>query len=146
MLIGFLASTAHGDKPIDIVVGESQFFNADYIKIQSVEPSGSGFEIGATVTVKGTYTLNSVDTADLCFYSTTTLKRGEKPKPTPIQAGQRIKARNGKRKFSLSKVITDDGNPHLTFYHPKTGKPSGGVHFGNKSNVLMKKGWSDDVP
>lgn len=146
MLIAFIAGTARGDSPIDVVIGESQFFNADYIKIQSIESSGTGFEIGATVTVKGTYTLNSVDTADLCFYSTTKLKPGEEPKPTPIQDGQRIKARNGKHKFSLSKVIADDGNPHLTFYHPKTGKPFGGIYFGDKSNVLMKKSWSYDVP
>lgn len=137
---------ARGDKPVDVVIGESQFFNADHIKIQSVTSSERGFEIGATVTVKGTYTLNSVETADLCLFSTTTLKPGEEPKSTPVQDGQRIKAQRGKHKFSLSKVITEDGNPHLTFYHLKTGKPFGGVYFGDKSNVLMKKNWSYEVP
>jgi len=146
MLFGFLAGTVRGDKPVDVVIGESQFFNGDHIKISSVESSGSGFEIGATVTVKGTYTLNSVDAADLCFYSTTTLKPGEKPRPTPSRDSQKTKARKGEHEFLLSKVIGDEGHPHLTFYHPKTGKAFGGVYFGDRSNVLMKKGWSYDLP
>ena len=132
--------------PVDVVIGESQFFNADYIKIQSVKSSGKGFEVGATVTVKGRYALNSADTADLCFYSTTTLKHGEKPKPSPVQDNQRIKARKGRHRFKLSKVIVDNGNPHLTFYNSLTGRPFGGVYFGDKSNVLMKKSWSYDAP
>ena len=146
ILVAFIAGTAHGDGRVDVIVGESQFFNADHIKIKSVTSSGNGFEIGATVTVKGSYTLNSVETADLCFYSTTTLKPGEKPTPTPVQDSQRTKATKGKQRFTLSKVITEDGSPHLTFYHPKTGKPFGGVYFGDESNVLMKKSWSYDVP
>jgi hypothetical protein len=146
MLIAFIVGTARGDKPVELIIGESQFFNADYIKIRSVKSSGSGFEIGAMVTVKGTYILNSVETANLCFYSTTTSKQGAQPKPTPTQDSQRIKARQGKHKFSLSKVIRKDGSPHLTFYHPETGKPFGGVYFGDKSNVLMKKSWSYSPP
>ncbi len=120
--------------------------NADHIEILSVKSSGNGFEIGATVTVKGVYTLNSVETADLCFYSTTTLKPGEKPTPTPVQDSQRAKAQSGKHIFTLAKVIQKEGSPHLTFYHTKTGKPFGGVYFGDKSNVLMKKSWSYNVP
>ncbi len=146
VLIAFNAGPARGDKPVDVVIGEAQYFNADHIKIRSVKSSGKGFEIGATVTVKGKYTLNSVEAANLCFYSTTTVKPGEKPRPTPVQDSQRIKARKGKHKFTLSKVIAKDGRPHLTFYHPKTGKPFGGVYFGDKSNVLMKKSWSYDPP
>jgi hypothetical protein len=148
-----IAGTAFGDQPVDVVIGESQFFNADHIKIESVKSTGRGFEIGAIIAVKGTYTLNSMETADLCFYSTTTSKRGErelkpgyKLKPRRTQHPQRIKAQRGTHKFTVSKVITTDGYPHLTFYHPKTGKPFGGVYFGDKSNVLMKKSWSYDVP
>jgi len=145
-IVGCITGVAHGDKPVDVIVGESQFFNADHIEILSVKSSGNGFEIGATVTVQGVYTLNSIETANLCFYSTTTLKPGEKPTPTPVQDGQQIKAGNGKHIFTLSKIVRKDGNPHLTFYHPKTGKPFGGVYFGEKTNVLMKKSWSYDVP
>lgn len=145
-LIGFLSATARGDKPVDVVLGEAQFFNGDHIKIRSVESSGTGFEIGATVTVKGTYTLNSLDAADLCFFSTTAVKSGEAPRATPTQDGQRTKARRGKHEFVLSKVIGDDEHPHLSFYNPQTGKPFGGVYFGDRAHVLLKKGWSYDLP
>ncbi len=137
-----ISSAAQGDHPVDLIVGEAQFFNADHIEILSVKSSGNGFEIGATVTVEGVYTLNSTETANLAFYSTTKLKPGEKSTPTPIQKSQQIKVQKGKHIFSLSKVISNDGSPHLTFYHTQTGKPFGGVYFGEKSNVLMKKSWS----
>ena len=137
---------AYADKRVDLVVGESQFFNADNITIKSVKSSGNGFEVGATVTVKGVYVLNSVDTAHLGFYTTTSLKQGEKPSPTPVQESQWTTAINGKHKFTLSKTIKRKGNPHLTFYHPETRKPFGGVYFGDKSNVLMKKSWSYNPP
>ncbi len=130
----------HGN-PIVVVIGESQFFNGDHVKIESVTSSGNGFEKGATITVSGIYTLNSLKTADLCFYST-----GEKSIPTPELENQRITARNGTHAFALSKVIGEEGNPHLTFYHPESGKPFGGIYFGDKSNVLMKKGWEYNAP
>lgn len=128
--------------PISLVVGEAQFFNADYIEILSVTSSGKGFEIGATVIVEGVYTLNSAEAAQLAFYSTTMRKTGEKPASTPIQKSQRTRAIRGKHIFKLSKVIENDGKPHLTFYVEKKGKPFGGVYFGDESNVLMKKSWS----
>jgi len=143
MIFAIGVGTAYGgEAPVELVVGESQFFNADYIAIQSVTSSGNGFEIGATITVKGVYTLNSVDAAHLGFYSTTSLKPGEKPTSTPVEKSQSTKAYKGKHKFSLSKTIKKQGSPHLTFYHSETGKPFGGVYFGDESNVLMKKSWS----
>jgi hypothetical protein len=145
-LLVLMTGAAYGDKPVELKVGESQFFNADYIKIKSVKSSGNGFEKGATITVKGIYTLNSLETAHLGFYSTTTLKPGEAPKATPVQDSQRAEAQKGRHRFTLSKVIREDGHPHLTFYHSKTGKPFGGVYFGDKSNVLMKKSWSYNPP
>ena len=132
--------------PIQLVLGEAQFFNGDYIKINDVTSSGDGFEIGATVTVSGTYTLNSIDAAKLCFYSTESLKQGEKPSSTPVQETQRMKVTRGEHVFQLSKIISTDGGPHLTFYHPKTGSAFGGVYFGDKTNAWMKKGWSYDAP
>lgn len=142
----FCPNAVRGENPLEIVVGEAQFFNADYVEIEFVTSSGEGFEEGATVTVRGEYTLNSLDSADLCFYLTTSLKPGVKPKATPIQTSQRIKAQRGKHRFTLSQVISEPGNPHITFYDPETGKPFGGVYFGDESNVLMKKSWSYDAP
>ncbi len=142
----FVAGSANAHKRVDLVIGESQFFHADYIRIKSVKSSGNGFELGATVTVRGVYTLNSVDSAHLGFYTTTSLKAGEKPTPTAVQESQWTIAKKGKHKFKLSKVVKKDGSPHLTFYHSDTRKPIGGVYFGDKSNVLMKKTWSYNPP
>ena len=140
------APMVNATEPVEIVLGEAQFFNGDYIKINDVISSGDGFEIGATITVSGTYTLNSVDTAKLCFYSTESLEQGEKPTATPVQETQRVKATHGEHVFKLSKIISTDGGPHLTFYHPESGSAFGGVYFGDKSNAWMKKGWSYDAP
>ena len=132
--------------PVEFSLGEAQFFNGDYIKINDVTSTGDGFEIGATVTVSGTYTLNSVDNAKLCFFSTEKLHPGEKPNATPVTGSQRVKATRGEHVFQLSKVIKTDGGPHLSFYDTKSGSAFGGVYFGDKSNVWMKKGWSYDAP
>ena len=141
-ILALITGAADAERPVDLVIGESQFFNGDMIDILSVTSSGAGFEQGATVTVEGTYKLNTTESALLGFNSTKRLKPGEKPTPTPGQPNQSTTARKGVHVFVLSKVITDDGSPHLTFYHPVTGKPFGGVYFGDESNVMMKKSWS----
>ncbi|MCO8123516.1 protein kinase [Stieleria sp. TO1_6] len=123
-------------QPIEIAIGESQFAEGDQIEIQTVTSSGDGFEVGATVTVKGVYTLESADTADLCFYSTTTLKAGEKPVATPIQPSQRVEAKRGTHKFTLSKVVRKIGRPHITFYDRTTGNGIGGVYFSEIEHVV----------
>ncbi len=144
--LSVITQAAFAANPVEIVIGDSQFYNEDNITIETVESSGNGFSVGAVVTVAGTYTLNSLTEAELGFYSTVSLKKGEKPTPVPVQATQRVEARNGKHAFSLTMVVRDDGNPHLTFYHQQTGKPFGGVYFGDKGNVLIKKRWSYEKP
>jgi hypothetical protein len=146
IVLSCLTRTLFAANPVEIVIGDSQYYNEDNVTIDTVESSGSGFSVGAVVTVKGTYTLNSLTEAELGFYSTVSLKDGEKPTPVPVELSQRVEARNGKHSFSLSMVVRDTGNPHLTFYHRKTGKPFGGVYFGDKRNVLMKKGWTYERP
>ncbi|MGB7324232.1 MAG: hypothetical protein WBD31_05135, partial [Rubripirellula sp.] len=116
-------------EPVDFVLGKSNLKKGDQIEIQSVTTSGIGFEVGATVTVKGTYTLDSEDAANLCFFSTTKQKAGETPTPTPIQPSQQMKAKRGKHAFTLSKVIGRFGSLHVSFYHPTTGNGMGGVYF-----------------
>jgi serine/threonine protein kinase len=120
------------DKKVDFVLDESHFENKDRIEIQSVTTSGVGLEVGATVTVTGAYTLESVDAADLCFYLTTTLEPGEKPKGKPIQPDQRVEVKKGTNTFALSLVVEEIGRPHITFYHQTTGNPIGGVYFSER--------------
>ncbi|WP_442510399.1 protein kinase domain-containing protein [Novipirellula sp. SH528] len=134
-------STVLATHVVEIDLGDSQFAVGDEIEIQSVTSSGNGFEVGATVMVKGVYTLESAKTADLCFFSTTTLGPEENPTPTPIQPSQRIQATSGTHEFTLSKVITTTGSSHVSFYHPTTGEGMGGVYFAeaNRSKIAEAK-------
>ena len=141
-----IANYAIADNQVPVFLGEAQFYNGDYIKIESVTSTGKAFEVGATVTVIGTYTLNSTDDAKLCFYTTQKLKPGQKPVATSEQKTQRLRAKRGNHTFSLSKVATGNGGPHLTFYNSETGVAFGGIYFGDKTNVWMKKGWSYEAP
>ena len=123
--------------PVDFVLGETNLANGDLIEIQTVTTSGTGFEVGATVTVKGSYTLNSEDVASLAFYSTQL--PGEKPTPTLVQPSQKMKVKRGKHTFTLSKVIGSLGSPHVSFYHPTTGQGMGGVYFSQKERGGIRK-------
>lgn len=117
------------EKDVAFVLGDSSFEPGDNIEIESITSTGEGFEIGATVTVKGQYTLKSNEHAHLGFYSTVALKPGETPVGTPIQRSQMMDAKKGTHPFTLSKRITAIGSPHITFYHPETGRGMGGVYF-----------------
>ena len=125
--------------PVDFVLGKTNLDNGDLIEIQTVTTSGTGFEVGATVTVKGSYTLNSEDAASLAFFSTQL--PGEKVNRTPVQSSQKMKVKRGKHTFTLSKVIGSIGSPHVSFYHPTTGQGMGGVYFSQK-----KEAESDKMP
>ncbi|WP_236623745.1 hypothetical protein [Rhodopirellula baltica] len=144
MLAMPIASIATADNPVVFFLGEAQFFNGDYVKIDSVTSTGDAFEVGATITVAGTYTLNSAEHARLCFYTTQSVKPGDKAVASPELKSQRLDAKRGTHPFTLSKVVTGDGGPHLTFYDSDSA--FGGVYFGDESNVWMKKGWSYDAP
>lgn len=120
-------------KDVAFVLGDSSFEPGDNIEIESITSSGEGFEIGATVTVKGQYTLKTNEHAHLGFYSTVALKPGETPVGTPIQHSQMMDAKKGTHPFTLSKRITAIGSLHITFYHPETGQGMGGVYFAEET-------------
>lgn len=123
-------------KSVDFVLGKTNLANGDQIEIQSVTTTGTGFEVGAMVTVKGTCTLNSEDAATLAFFSTQL--PGETPTPTPVQPSQKMKAKRGKHTFTLSKVIGRIGSPHVSFYHPTTGQGMGGVYFSERKQSASR--------
>ncbi|EMI54018.1 hypothetical protein RSSM_04545 [Rhodopirellula sallentina SM41] len=139
-----IANIATADNPVVFFLGEAQFFNGDYIKIDSVTSTGDAFEVGATITVTGTYTLNSAEHARLCFYTTQRVKPGGKAAASSELKSQRLVAKRGTHPFTLSKIVTGGGGPHLTFYGSSSA--FGGVYFGDESNVWMKKGWSYEPP
>lgn len=122
-------------KEVQFILGESRFVTGDHIEIQSVTSTGKGLEVGAKVTVKGSYTLKSIETADLGFYSTVTLEPGDQFVPIPIQSSQTMHAKKGTHPFTLSTLITTVGSTHLSFYQSKTGEGLGGVYFSAKHNL-----------
>lgn len=145
LIVSMLAAeTSFADNPVAFRVGEAQFFNGDNITIEAVTSTGDGFNAGETVTVTGTYTLNSKDEAKLCFYTTRKSKPSDAVSVSKELASQRLNAKRGTHAFQLSKVAAGDGGPHITFYGPESA--FGGVYFGDESNVWMKKGWSYDAP
>ena len=132
------AHLAEPHNPVAFILGKSNLAKEDRIEIQSITSSGNGIEIGATVTVKGVYTLESAESAKLCFFSTRTLSRGEKPTATPVRASQRTTAKRGTHPFELSKVIMGDNSPHISFYDIKTGQGFGGVYFSEQKKQTSK--------
>ena len=131
-------ASAGPDNPVDFVLGKSNLAKNDRIEIQSITSSGKGFEVGARVTVKGTYTLESAESANLCFFSTVTRASGEKPTSTPVEPSQRTPAKRGTHPFELSKVIMGNNSPHVSFYDIKTGQGFGGVYFSEQKKETPK--------
>ena len=96
-------------------------------------------ETGGRYLLEGTYTLASLDSANLSWSITT---HGPSAS-TPIQASANAAVRRGTGKFRLIETFVYDGWPHVSFY---SGRSHGGVYFGETgatNTVLLKKGWSD---
>ena len=126
-------ASAGPDNPVDFVLGKSNLAENDRIEIQSITSSGKGFEVGARVTVKGTYTLESAESANLYFFSTRNLSSGEPPSPSYVRPSQMTPANRGTHPFELSKVVMGNNSPHVSFYDIETGQGFGGVYFSEQA-------------
>jgi hypothetical protein len=88
----------------------------------------------------GSYTLSSVASADLAWFSTTRGSGGN----TPVTEEEHMKVSRGSGNFHLEKTLLGEGWPHVSFY--VNGHSHGGVYFGEKGlekTILRRKGWSD---
>lgn len=130
-------------EPVSFKLDATEFHNNDSIKIESVESDTSSFKEGSIVVIKGSYTLNSKITANLSFFQTSTEKKHAK---STIANTQTVSTKNGTHNFILAKKMVGSGYPHVTFYNSKTGKPFGGIYFGNEKNLLKTKTWSYAKP
>ena len=126
-----LAQTATQDFPsvVQFELGDSGFLPGDSITIQELRGTSDVIQLDGTYSVTGTYTLASHDTADLCFYATTTNKSF-----TPTDPAQHVHVTKGTGSFRLIKKMNDPGYLHLTFY--SGGHGIGGVYFGQGEWVL----------
>jgi hypothetical protein len=124
---------------IPVALGANEFAPGDNIVIASLRGDRPHLEIGGRYLLEGTYTLASLDSANLSWSITTRGPSG----PTPTQASANAAVRSGKGEFRLSKTFENDGWPHVSFY---SGHSQGGVYFGEsgaEKTVLRQKAWSD---
>ena len=122
-------------KEIPIKLGAKSFHEGDVISIIEAKSTSDKMQIGDTVTIKGKYRLDSVDSANLLLLTTRTKTKGA----IEIDKSQKLKAIKGWHEFELSAIIKHEGILHLTFYS-MSGKPFGGVYFGtaDQSEELNK--------
>jgi hypothetical protein len=126
-------------KEVGYKIGPQLFRDGDNIKIEEVKASSSKFEIGDSVTVKGTYTLESHPDAKISIFVTQTEGDGK----SDILPGQQLEIKEGKGEFELSIDIRHQGYLHVTFY-PKNGSGFGGVYFGKSKQMKEIKDWTLD--
>jgi hypothetical protein len=107
-------------------LGDSQLPPGDSIVIRQVRGTREKFMVGGTYSVDGTYTLSSMDEAELAFYSTS-----KSTNATPVDAKQKMRIKKGSGSFHLIKTIHEDGNLHVSFY-----PGAFGVYFGQGDSVL----------
>lgn len=131
--LGLLAACAssgavqQGSLPYEL--GGELYPFGDAVEIHSVASDSGDYSVGATLTVRGTYRLES--RAGACLYLGVTNNTGrphEVPKPEVDRSRADVKA--GRGEFVLVAPIRSEGYPHVTFYDHETGQPFGGVYFG----------------
>lgn len=126
-------------KEVGYQIGPQLFRDGDSIKIEEVKASSSKFEIGESVRVKGTYTLESHPDAKICIFVTQTEGDGK----SKILPGQQLEIMKGEGAFELSIDIKHEGYLHVTFY-PTNGSGFGGVYFGESTQMKEIKDWTLD--
>ncbi len=127
------ATEAAQDLP-DVVpfeLGDAQLPPGDSITIEQVRGTSQKIVVGGTYSVDGTYTLSSMDEAELAFYATTS-----STKSTPVDQKQKIRVKKGSGSFHLVKTMNEDGYLHVSFY-----PGAFGVYFGQGNWV-----WRSKVP
>jgi hypothetical protein len=110
-------------------LGDAQFLVGDNITIVQVRGTGEKIMVGGTYSVDGTYTLSSMDEAELAFYATSTSTNS-----TPVDPKQKIRVKRGSGSFHLVKTMNEDGFLHVSFY-----PGAFGVYFGQGKWILRRR-------
>ncbi|MBB03058.1 MAG: hypothetical protein CMJ47_10455 [Planctomyces sp.] len=125
---------------VETVLGPKLYRDGDVIEITNVQATSPKLEQGDTAVVKGRVRLQSQPEAQLCLYLTQTKSNGR----SETDASQRTNISRGLQDFELKMTIKHQGALHLTLYHPKTGRPFGGVYFGTPDQMKDIEHWSLD--
>ena len=115
--------------------GATKFEEGDDISILEIRGTAKEFVPGHIYWIKGTYKLNSQDSAMLAAY--TTARHAKDGKSTPLKV-QSINIKKGEGTFTLILPMKYEGWPHISFYN---GQGFGGNYFGTGESVL-KKWWN----
>lgn len=127
-------------RDVGFTTGPQLFRDGDSIEIKVVEASSSSFDIGETVTVRGTYTLESHPDAKISIFVTQTEGDGK----SEILPGQQLRIKEGNGEFELSIKIRHEGYLHVTFYPTDGGSGFGGVYFGKSKQMKEIEDWTLD--
>lgn len=127
-------------KEVGYKIGPQLFREGDSIKIEEVKASSSKFDVGETVTVKGTYTLSSHPEANISLFVTQTEGDGK----SKLQPEQQLAIHEGEGEFELSIDIRYEGHLHVAFYPIDGGRGFGGVYFGKSKQMKDIKHWTLD--
>lgn len=139
-LLLFFTLVANADlREVDYKIGPQLFRDGDSIKIEEVKASSSKFNIGDSVTVRGTYNLASHPNARISIFVTQTEGDGK----SEILPGQQLEIKKGNGEFELSIDIRHKGYLHVTFY-PTNGSGFGGVYFGKSKQMIEIRDWTLD--
>jgi hypothetical protein len=126
---------------IPVEVGTWAFAPGDSIKITSLRGNRTHLQADGSYLMEGTYTLASVDKADLLFSCTSPAPGGY----SPVSPGQELTVTRGSGTFTL-KHPPCDGMYHISFYVSGENHSHGGVYFGEKgveATILRQFDWPD---
>ncbi len=140
LAMGMAISARAGDaedfpQTVAFDIGRTQFNAGDSIIITSVHGTADTLQTNQTYCVEGTYTLTSHDEAQLAFYLTTSRDIRTKDDPK-----QKMRITRGTGTFRLIKTMSDEGNPHVSFYPAHGGNDFGGIYFGKGAWLWAGRG------
>jgi hypothetical protein len=100
----------------------------DDIRITEIRGTSDQFAVNGTYRIKGTYTLQSCDSAKLAAWTTATQSSNDNSRVIP---GQEMIIHRGSGEFTLNLVVPYVGDPHITLYTLTTAQNIGGVYLGS---------------
>ena len=131
------SNAALEQKVVPVQIGAKAFRDGDVVQITEVLSTSKDLEPGDTVTVRGRYRLDSVDSARLMLLLTQTESDGREE----TDKSQIVTAKRGWHEFEAIITVKHRGFLHLTFYDG-IGEPIGGVYFGTASQMAKAEGLS----
>jgi hypothetical protein len=129
-------------RPISFEVGVRDFGPRDDLVIDEVRSTDTTLSAGSLVTVRGRYRLGTRESARLYLGTTTSGTQGSDVLPE-----QQTRVDRGDGSFELVHRIPAAGHLHVTYYDPNSGRPFGGLYFGQSTgdlDVLRSKSWAYD--